>query len=263
MKQNEKFITRLVRKAKKELDSNNRTEALELMKKAVSIDDNNGLVIQAIQSINQKETAMTMSWELYEEPFFDEPDEQPQAPVEEIERKISMTKGDQLAKLFEASDKAFGEGHQAKAIAYLKKAKKLEPDNFEVEKRLDSLKIKMKATNLISLSRRDLKAGNLPEAVRFAHQAFEMMPGVNGLRELLEDLEKVDSNASSASESTNENITRAVSDKPYIAIIRALVQDNSLEDAAYVALKSYEDNKDDELLLQFIKNFKKLGLIEV
>ena len=111
----------------------------------------------------------------------------------------------------------------------------------------------------------DLKAGNLPEAVRFAHQAFEMMPGVNGLRELLEDLEKVDSNASSASESTstNENITRAVSDKPYIAIIRALVQDNSLEDAAYVALKSYEDNKDDELLLQFIKNFKKLGLIEV
>ncbi|MCK4671927.1 MAG: hypothetical protein KAT47_05225 [Candidatus Aegiribacteria sp.] len=260
MKQNVKLIARLVRKAKKELDRNNRREALELMKKAVSIDDNNGLVIQAIQSLDPKEPVKTISWELYEEPFFNEPDEQPQAPAEEIERKISMTKGDQLAKLFEASDKAFAEGHQAKAIAYLKKAQKLDPDNFEAETRIDSLKTKMKAANLIKLSRRNLKAGNISEAVRLAHQAFEMMPEVNGLRELLEDLETIDSNAVSPAESTVED-NRTESDKPYIAKIRQLVQDNSLEEAASIALNSYEDNQDDELLLQFIENFKKLGLI--
>ncbi|MCK4504144.1 MAG: hypothetical protein KAW14_00890 [Candidatus Aegiribacteria sp.] len=262
MKQNVKLIARLVRKAKKELDRNNRKEALELMKKAVSIDDNNGLVIQAIQSLDQKESAKTISWELYEEPFFNEPDEQPQAPVEERERKISMTKGDRLAKLFEASDKAFDGGHQAKAIAYLNKARKLDPDNTEVEARIDFLKTKMKAANLISLSRRNMKAGNLSEAVRFAHQAFEMMPGIDGLHELLEDIEKIDCNAASPAESTNEDNSRTESNKPYIAKIRQLVQDNSLEEAASTALKSYEDNQDDELLLQFIENFKKLGLIE-
>ena len=260
MKQNAKLIARLVRKAKKELDRNNRREALELMKKAVSLDDNNGLVIQAIQSFDQKESKKDMSWEVYEEPFFNEPDEQPQAPVEQTERKASMTKGDQLAKLFEASDKAFDESHQAKAIAYLKKARKLDPDNSEVETRIDSLKTRMKAANLISLSRRNLKAGNMSEAVLFAHQAFEMMPGVNGLRELLEDLE-IDSSAASPEESTDGD-NRTESNKPYIAKIRQLVQDNSLEEAASIALKSYEDNQDDELLLQFIDNFKKLGLIE-
>lgn len=262
MKQNVKLIAKLVRQAKEELDNNDRKEALELMKKAVSIDDNNGFVVQEIQALDQSESTKLIFEELYEEPFFNEPDEQPEAPVEEIERKAFMMKGDRLTELFEASDKSFDGGHQAKAIGYLNKARKLDPDNPEVETRIDFLKAKMKAANLISLSRRNLNAGNLSEAVRLAHQAFEMMPGVNGLSELLEDLEKIDSNASSKAKSTKKGKSRTESNKPYIAKIRQLVQDNHLEEAASIALKSFKDNQNDDLLQQFIENFKKLGLIK-
>lgn len=261
MKQNLKLITRLVKKAKRELDHHDRREALELMKKAVSIDDNNGLVVQAIQSLDKKGSKKDISMEVYEDSFFNDFDEQPQAPDEETEREVSMTKGEQLAKLFEASDRAFDGGHQAKAIAYLNKAQNLFPDNPEVETRISFLKTKMKASNLISLSRRNLKAGELSQAVSFANQAFEMMPEINGLHELLEDLEKIDFKTSSAETSTIEDDKRTESDKPYIAVIRALVQDNALEEAAYVAVDSFRKNQNDELLQQFIDNFKKLGLI--
>lgn len=262
MKQNLKVIARLVRKAKKELDHNKRKEALELMKKAVSIDDNNGLVVQVIQALDRRESMKVISEEPHEEPVLKEPDEQPQASIEQVEGKVSMISGDRLAKLFEASNKAFDRGHQAKAIAYLNRARKLDPDNPEVDTRIDSLKTRMKATNLISIARKRLKAGNVSEAVHFAQQAFEIMPVIDGLHELLEDLEKIDSNADSSAISTDLDNERTESNKPYIAKIRQLVQDNSLEEAASTALNSFEDNQNDELLLQFIDNFRKLGLIE-
>ncbi|MCD4849127.1 MAG: hypothetical protein K8R76_13175 [Candidatus Aegiribacteria sp.] len=322
MKQNLKLITRLVRKAKKELDHNDRREALELMKKAVSIDDNNGLVVQVIQALDRKDTSMTILDEPLEdqvfdesfenpvfdeplenpvfdeplenpvfdksfenpvfdeplenpvfdepleEPVPDEPDEWPQAFIEPVERKLSMPIGDQLiklnqlVKLFEASDKAFDEGHQAKAIAYLNKARKMDPDNPDIETKLDSLKSRMKAANLISIARKKLAAGNMSESILFAQQAFEMMPDINGLQELLEDLENADSKVASPMTNTNDGDKRTGSNKPYIAKIRQLVQDNSLEEAASIALRSFRDNQDDELLMQFIENFRKLGLIE-
>lgn len=262
MKQKVKHIARLVRKARKELEHNRRREALELMKKAVSIDDNNGLIVQVIQALDRRESMRMISDIPEKETVPDESDEQPQPSVEQVEGKVLMTKGERLAKLFEASDKAFNGGHQAKAIAYLKKARKLDPDNPEVETRIDSLKAKMKAANLISLARRNLKAGNVSNAVSFAQQAFEMMPEVDGLAELLENLENYTTDTVSDAETADNSSIRTESDKPYIAKIRQLIQDNSLEDAAGIALDSLQNNQDDELLLQFIENFKKLGLIE-
>lgn len=262
MKQKIKHIARLLRKARKELEHNKRREALELMKKAVSIDDNDGLIVQVIQALDRRESMKMISDEPDNEPLPDESDEQPQASVEQEEGKVSMTNGERLAKLFEASDKAFDGGHQAKAIAYLKKARKLDPDNPEVETRIDSLKTKMKAANLISLARRNLKAGNVSKAVNFVHQAFEMMPEIDGLAELLDDLENNAPDTPSHAEDADNCNSRTESDKPYIAKIRQLVQDNSLEEAASIAIDSLQNNQDDELLLQFIENFKKLGLIE-
>ncbi|MBN2586272.1 MAG: hypothetical protein JXR55_03175, partial [Candidatus Fermentibacteraceae bacterium] len=54
MKKNVKVIASLVRKAKKKLYQGKRDEALDLIKKAVNIDDNNGVLVQVIKVIGKK-----------------------------------------------------------------------------------------------------------------------------------------------------------------------------------------------------------------
>lgn len=266
MKQNVKVIARLVRKAKKELERGKRKEALELMKKAVSVDDNNGLVIQIIQAIGRKKTPESMTEYIPEsqqqKPGTEEPYEQPQVLNGEKERKASMASDDQLKKLYDASDRAFDGGHQQKAVAYLKRARKLDPENPEVESRLDSLRIKIKSTNLISIARKKLAAGDVQKAVELVRQVFDIMPESNGLHELLEDIERNPGKIASSTEDENPGPERQESNKPYIIEIRELIQKNSLEEAAFIAERYFEKNPDDALLTEFVENFKKLGLIE-
>lgn len=327
MKKNVKVIASLVRKAKKKLHQGKRDEALELMRKAVDVDDNNGVLVQVIQFIGRKnhgtepeeepvettvETPEEEPVEIFEftpeEIFVDQgtepvefleftPEEmlvdqetesvqtELETPVEEQfeileftpdemfldqeiepvetaaennhERKSSMASEDQITRIFEASDREFNNGHQQKAIAYLKRAGKIDPDNPEVQLRIDLLKTKIKSANLVQIARKKLGAGKVAEAVALARRAFEMIPETNGLEELLSDIETESNTVSSSPDSSNSGIT-----EEYIVQIRQLVQDNALEKAASFAEKSFSLHPNDKLLMEFIDNFKKLGLIE-
>lgn len=293
MRKNVKVIASLVRKAKKKLNQGKRDEALELMKKAVDVDDNNGVLFQIIQVIGKKkseseyeEEPADIPVEPPEEEQFEileftpeemlvdqetEPDEkifeileytreetsvdQRTKPAETAiennqERKSSMTSEDRLIKIFEASDKEYENGHQQKAIAYLKRGQKLYPDNPEIQSKIDLLKTNIKSANLVQIARKKLKSGEVAEAVVLARRIFKMMPETNGLSELLFAIEN-------ESGSGND-----IDVEEYISQIRQLVQDNLLEKAAWFAEKSFRLHPNDKLLMEFIDNFKKLGLIE-
>jgi tetratricopeptide (TPR) repeat protein len=284
LRKNVKIIASLVRKAKKKLQQNKRDEALEFMKKAVDVDDNNGVLVQVIMVIGKKKPRIEPEEEPAEttvETSAEEPVETLQKTPEKVtvkqvpipaeatvennhERKSSMTSEDQLTKIFEASDREYENGHQQKAIAYLKRARKLDPDNPEVQSKIDLLKTKIKSANLVQIARKKLRAGEVAKAVVLARKAFEMMPETNGLDELLSDIENESETVSSPPGGSdagtgNGNDTAAAE---YIIQVRELVQSNLLEKAAYVARKAFSLHPNDKLLTEFIDNFKKLGLID-
>ncbi len=303
MNKNVKVIASLVRKAKKKLIQGKRDEALELMRKAVNIDDNSGVLVQVIKVIGRKQAKTADQGDddneqpvnlepereppveeieeeepLQEEiPYEPEPDEVA-SKVEEQERKTSMTVGDQLQKLFQASDTEYERGHQQKAIAYLKKARKLAPDDAEVTERIQLLKTRIKSANLVMIARKKLQAGEAAEAVGLARQAFDMLPDATGLDDLLEELQNYTPETGAVDDLELEDVMidddldldvpddldshEDGSAQSFITEIRHMVQNNSLEAAAQLAEKAFAIHPEDELLEEFVDNFKKLGLLE-
>jgi len=332
LNKNVKVIASLVRKAKKKLLQDQREEALEFMRKAVNVDDNNGVLVQVIQAIGRK-TLITESEdpppaaqeapvpellatpevadaeleeekqpapkkapirkrvepellvtpevpaaaeeeeeeepvEVLEEAWIveEQPPEKPEPEAEAMEnnqeRIPSMPPEDQLTKLFEASDREYDNGNQQKAIAYLKRARKLDPDNPEVGSRIEILKTKIKSANLIRIAGKRLALGETARAITLVRQAFDLRPDSAGLDELLSDLESMPVTTSPAAEVADSRETRSGASDEYISQIRQLVQDNALERAASIAEDALHIFPGDELVVEFVENFKKLGLLE-
>lgn len=335
LNKNVKVIASLVRKAKKKLLQDKREDALELMRKAVNVDDNNGVLIQIIQAIGRKTLitesknqppaaqeipvpkpaepeipvtpnvpepepedeeppvpqeaplqrrvelellvtpeiaaveeeeeepveVMEEAWVVEEQPR-EKPEPEAEAMEHNQERMPSMPPEDQLTKLFEASDREYGSGNQQKAIAYLKRARKLDPDNPEVGSRIEILKTNIKSANLIKRAGKRLALGETAEAIALARQAFDLKPDSAGLDELISDLESMPVATSSTDEVTYSKVKVSGTSDEYISRIRQLVQDNSLEKAATIAKEALQSFPDDGLIVEFVENFKKLGLLE-
>ncbi|MFO8184113.1 MAG: hypothetical protein R6U39_08075 [Candidatus Aegiribacteria sp.] len=272
MKKNVKIIASLVRKSKKKLIQGKRDEALDLMRKAVEIDDNNGVLVQVIKVIGKKKLKTDYREETVPETepepepeMTPEPEPEPAADMNH-ERTSSMASEDRLFKLFEASDMEYENGHQQKAVAYLKKARQLAPDDPEVQSRIDLLRARIKSANLVQIARKKFESGETVKALVLAREAFDILPLATGLDRLLEDLEE----GSGTHEAPAE--PEPIPQKPagsavdsageYISRIRQLVQDNSLEKAAELAEKAHGIHPDDALLSEFMDNFKKLGLLD-
>jgi tetratricopeptide (TPR) repeat protein len=303
LNKNVKVIASLVRKAKKKLIQGKRDEALDLMRKAVNIDDNSGVLVQVIKVIGRKQAKTADQMEdVNEQPVQQGPEREPQAEetvqeeplqeetriepepedsdskVEEPERTTSMTVGDQLQKLFQASDTEYERGHQQKAIAYLKKARKLAPEDAEVTNRIQLLKTRIKSANLVMIARKKLQAGEAAKAVVLAREAFNMLPDATGLDDLLDDIQNYSPETGAEDELEMEDVVidddvdldvpdeaDAQDDdsaQSFITEIRHMVQSNSLEAAAQLAEKAFAIHPEDELLEEFVDNFRKLGLLE-
>lgn len=272
MKKNVKIIASLVRKAKKKLIQEKRDEALDLMRKAVEIDDNNGVLVQVIKVIGKKKLKTDYREDTAPEP---EPQPEPEPEVTRMpepepaadmnqERKPSMAPEDQMSKLFEASDMEYDKGHQQKAVAYLKKARQLAPDDPEVQSRIDLLKARIKSANLVQIARNKFESGETVKALVLAREAFDILPLATGLDRLLEDMESSGTPSAPEREPTPQKpeIAAVTSAEEYITGIRQLVQDNSLVAAAELAEKAHGIHPDDSLLSEFMDNFKKLGLLD-
>jgi len=279
LKKNVKAIASLVRKAKKKIYQGKREEALELMRKAVSLDDNSGVLVQVISVIGRKKVKAGFDAGIQAEKIEEisraaesettqeeqpAPESGPEAAQEEYvlpyeNREKRRDDGKTLKKLFDASDMEFDNGNHQNAMVHLRKAQKLFPEDPRVKEKIALLNTRMKAASLVKLAENELDAGEPAKAVVLVREAFNTYPGVPGLEWLLDRLEE------SVEKFRGEDIEAADGITPaeeYIARIRELVQENTLVDAAKLAAKAHSIHPDDSLLQEFVDNFKKLGLLE-
>lgn len=201
-------------------------------------------------------------------------------PVRHPERTDPMAIDPKLEKALDLSEKCRSKGDNAKALAYLKKAKTLFPDSSLVEERLSSLTIALKAENFLRMARKSLDDREAARAVKAARKAFETFPGVQGLGEVLDEIESL-SRASGEVEFTGDyrhdidlededgsaedygdyedESSDSVDD--LIERIRQLVREDQWDEAAVLVEQGVSDYPGNELLETFKVKFKRLGFL--
>lgn len=247
--------------------SGNRERALELIRKALALDPDERVITEAILEMEQGATPPR------KRPAPVTPD-----PVRLSERTDPMAIDPKLEKALDLSEQCRRSGDNAKALAYLKKARVLFPDNHLVSERLTSLTSCLQAETLISVARKRMDQGEMQKAVSAARQAFAALPDAPGLCELLSDLEAVSRNSPAVQfegeyrhdidlndgedleDEEYEDTPDSVDD--FIERIRQLVRDDRWDEAAILVEQGVSDFPDNELLETFKVKFKRLGFLD-
>lgn len=251
----------LIAEARRTALSGNRERALELIRKALALDPDELVITDSILAL-EEEGVRKKAPKVADDPI----------PVIPPERTDPMAMDPKLDKALNLSEQCRREGDNAKALAYLKKARQIFPDNALLEERLSTLTTALKAENLVSVARKKMEKGAMADAVTAARQAFAILPEVSGLAELLADLE-----ASSGGDTDFDgNFTHDVdledeeadlmedsadSVEDLIGRIRQMVQEDRWEDAAALVEEGVAEFPENELLETFKVKFKRLGLI--
>ncbi len=203
-----------------------------------------------------------------------------------IERISSQPMDAKLEKIFQLSEKAREAGDDVKAIAYLKKARKLYPDNPTVEEKLQSLKILVGASNLVLIGLKALDNDNIPKAVSASRKAFNLDPDANQLQELITRLENVTTESNAKTKKPEKVVKkpakkRAARAKKIVSKeipgeeiakdspegeallwadrVRRAVQDDEFEEAGKMVTDAIKKFPNDDLLNSFYSKLKRLG----
>jgi len=132
----------------------------------------------------------------------------------------------------------------------------------QVQLRVNLLRTKIESADFLQLARKKLDSGEPAQAVVLVREAFNIRPDISGLDELLSDIENSPEIPSSTSADSGSGGAESTSSEGYITRVRQLVQDNSLEEAASLAEEAFNLFPYDALVVEFVDNFKKLGLLE-
>ncbi len=246
--------------------SGNREHALELVRKALALDPDERVITETILAMEQGAS-----------PAKPRPAPVIPDPVRLPERTDPMAIDPKLEKALDLSEQCRRSGDNAKALAYLKKARVLFPDNPLVEERLTSLTTCLQAETLISVARKRMDQGEMQKAVSAARQAFVVLPDAPGLSGLLSDLETVSRNSPAVQfegeyrHDIDLNDGEDLEDEEYgdspdsvddfIERIRQLVRDDRWDEAAILVEQGVADFPDNELLETFKVKFKRLGFL--
>lgn len=244
--------------------SGNREHALELVRKALALDPDERVITETILAMEQGAA-----------PAKPRPAPVIPDPVRLPERTDPMAIDPKLEKALDLSEHCRRSGDNAKALAYLKKAKKLFPDSSLVEERLTTLTACLQAETLISVARKRMEQGEMQKAVSAARQAFAVLPDAPGLCELLSDIETVSRNSPAVQfegeyrhdidlndgEDLEEYDDSPDSVDDFIERIRQLVRNDRWDEAAILVEQGVSDFPDNELLETFKVKFKRLGFL--
>jgi tetratricopeptide (TPR) repeat protein len=253
-----------IRDAHRNAVSGNRERALELVRKALALDPDERVITETILAMEQGAA-----------PAKPRPAPVIPDPVRLPERTDPMAIDPKLEKALDLSEQCRRSGDNAKALAYLKKAKVLFPDSSLVEERLTSLTSCLQAETLISVARKRMEQGEMQKAVSAARQAFVALPDAQGLGELLSDLEATSKNSPAVQfegeyrhdidlndgEDFEEYDDTPDSVDDFIERIRQLVRDDRWDEAAILVEQGVSDFPDNELLETFKVKFKRLGFL--
>jgi len=162
-----------------------------------------------------------------------------------------------IKEIFAISDSALIAGDETGALECLKRAKVLSPDNPEVKKRMDALRRTLKARVMIKTGCDLVAKGKLAEAVKSARKAFNLVPGLNGLRELISDIEDFASRESPSKKAASDYEDAEV----WVSRIRSRIQEGAFPLAAELAAEACAIYPDHELIRTFVDRFTKMKLL--
>lgn len=253
-----------IRDAHRNAVSGSRERALELIRKALALDPDERVITETILAMEQGSS-----------PPKPRPAPAIPEPVSLPERTDPMAIDPKLEKALGLSEQCRQSGDNAKALAYLKKARALFPDNQLVEERLTALTACLQAETFMTVARKRLEQGDMQKAVAAARQAFSVLPDAPGLPELLSDLETVSRNAPAQQfegeyrhdidlndgEDLEDYDGTPESLDDLIERIRQLVRDDRWDEAAILVEQGVSDFPDNELLETFKVKFKRLGFL--
>jgi len=196
-----------------------------------------------------------------------------------VERNDTEDMDPKLEKAFRLSDQAFAAGDGAKAMAYLKKASQLFPDEPEIEERLNLLKTRIQAENLVNIGLKKLEEGDIRKAVAASRKAFHLLPDAEGLSNLLSLIEKAEGNSAEepAEGNNTEEPISTVKEAPtetgevhstensamlWADRFRAAVKDEKFEEAGKMVSEAVKSHPNHPLLDSFHAKLKRLGFAE-
>ena len=249
-------VEELLVQAKEYLDQDRRDKALESVKKAISADPGEMIITEVILNMERSKNKAPRK-----------PEKVVQAAVE---RNDTEDMDPKLEKAFRLSEEALAAGSSAKAMAYLKKASQLFPDEPEVDERLNQLKTRIQASNLVKIGLKKLEEGDLRKAVAASRKAFHLLPEIEGLDELLSRIEIVEEGSTEETEEieeeapdqTEEILTSESGAMLWADRIRAAVKDEKFEEAGRMVTEAVRNHPNHPLLDSFHAKLKRLGFAD-
>ncbi len=254
--------------ARQHATQGNRDQALLSIKKALAADPGEILITEVLISMERADSV-----------------HEQQANSDEInipvlypttERNKTADMDSKLEKIFKLSDEALAAGNDAKALAYVKKAVQLFPDEQLAKDKLQDLKNTFKAENLVTIGVKKLSAGETQKAIVASRKAFTLSPRVKGLNELLASIEAAQTITSEPEpeieieETIIQEPTKDDSEEQnpigeallWADRIRTAVKDDNFEEAGKMVAEAVRRHPDDPLLDSFYSKLKRLGFVK-
>ncbi|MBN1434582.1 hypothetical protein JW921_07470 [Candidatus Fermentibacterales bacterium] len=200
MKRDKARVQKLVRQAKKELGAGRRDEAMELLRKAISLDPEHGAVTEEILQIESELASVKKK-----QPA-PPPEPRPRTdPTPGLQRRpstaaatppprpapVKAPSGDApMEAILRQADTALSSYDEAAARSALKKLKSVQPDSPDLPPRLRILSTISAASKHVQEARAHLGKGDPRSALQYARKAFEALPALPELSRVLEEIEK-------------------------------------------------------------------------
>ncbi|MCD4708585.1 MAG: hypothetical protein K8S62_12705 [Candidatus Sabulitectum sp.] len=241
--------------AKQHTLEGNRNQALDSIRKALAVDPGEILITEVLISMERAD----INHDQHEDSnSFGTAVQQPT-----LERNQIADMDSKLAKIFRLSDEALASENGVRALAYLKKAVQLFPEEPEANRKLQQLQDTMKAGDLIKIGLKKLSEGDTVKAIAASRKAFNLMPGVNGLEELLSRIERVKVKGSTpeATPVIEEKLTPGGEAQLWADRIRTAVKDDNFEEAGKMVAEAVKRHPEDTLLNSFHSKLKRLGFV--
>jgi TonB family protein len=173
-------LNELVRAARKQVEAGDRPQALRTFQKALDMDPGNDSIREEMLTIERESAAM--------ETFKRTRSARAHAP----EGAAASAGEGFIEECLRRSSEAVEAGDDIRALQELERARRQDPENSEVLKRIKQVKRNIKANNLADLGMTRLRSGDPLGALDQIRKIFEFWPGSPALEHLVTEMEGFD-----------------------------------------------------------------------
>lgn len=183
-------VKKLLQTARMQIQQGERREALRTYREALELDPDNQQILDRINTVEREISAM------------DKFNKSRSTRVHSAGRNISSSGF--VDDCIKRSDEASKAGDEVRALQELERAKRHDPDNKVVKKKIKFIKRIIKVNELADLVRSRLKANDPVTALEDIKRVFDIWPSAPVLRELLDLIEKFQPTAVTKEKKTPE-----------------------------------------------------------